>query len=554
MQATSGQSQRTVRMSHELTGVAPDYPMSASKALLLIDEDPNDAAFVTNLLRRNLIEAEIGQATDDAGFAALDGRKRWDVVVVNSRLSWSPARTLLPAVRARWPGAKVILVCAVPGEMHAVEALREDLADFLAVTGSGLGILQETVLGALAVAATGDDESRRLLARSPAGFFRCFADGRLFDCNDALARMLGFDDRVQAMVANRPLVRAEFLRASSLRALSPGGQVDLRLEHREGKPCWGRLHLWPMVLTDTGPAAFEGWVQDVTQRRWHLEMLRQHRETYHTLLEFSPVATAIVGTDGILQQVNAEFERLACAGPGELPGAANYFSFVAPDDVERLKRAHRARIAGKNPPSRYEYDFVNRRGEIRHVQLTAHFVSSRQCTVATHIDLTERLRKENGYKQLAMGLAGDWPDALAGLAACLARALGVAAVVLARPVGDRLEMLAGCLDGRPRMLAPLPADCSALVRLLTGRLHLVVCTEKARAAHPGDRWLHELEAEAFVGLPLISREGVRVGLLFVASHGSLGNVRFCRTAMQIVAPRAVAEIVKRAAPPALDPG
>lgn len=119
---------------------------------------------------------------------------------------------------------------------------------------------------------------RLLFEQNLAGVFRSRADGRILECNDAFARMLGFDSRQEALSVNaRTLYFSQDDRQAYLDELRAKGSVNnfvARFRRKDGQEIWG---METVNVLHEGPEKLEilqGTLIDFTDRRRSEEALK----------------------------------------------------------------------------------------------------------------------------------------------------------------------------------------------------------------------------------------------------------------------------------------
>ncbi len=119
---------------------------------------------------------------------------------------------------------------------------------------------------------------RLLFEQNLAGVFRSRADGCILECNDAFARMLGFDSRDEALTVNASaLYFSEDDRQSYIDELRAKGSVRnfvARFRRKDGSEMWG-LETVNLMREGTGkPEIIQGTLVDFTDRRRFEEALK----------------------------------------------------------------------------------------------------------------------------------------------------------------------------------------------------------------------------------------------------------------------------------------
>jgi len=139
----------------------------------------------------------------------------------------------------------------------------------LAAIGQLVGVLLQNVgLARLAEARRGSAEAaeeryRLLFEENLAGILRTRQDGRILDCNESLARLLGYASRQEVLGRNaRDFYLDPDDRERVLRGIEPGATANARevyWRRRDGTPIWLRVN-----LRATGDGSFEGILVDIS--------------------------------------------------------------------------------------------------------------------------------------------------------------------------------------------------------------------------------------------------------------------------------------------------
>jgi diguanylate cyclase (GGDEF)-like protein/PAS domain S-box-containing protein len=129
---------------------------------------------------------------------------------------------------------------------------------------------------------------RDLFEQSPAALYRASLDGRLLECNSALARLFGYastDDVLQVSTSDLYLDlpdREPFLKHSHDQPVLTNYEV--RLKRRDGTPLWGLLNERIIPGEGMGEAVLEGSLLDITERK-EVEQESQYRASHDPLTE-----------------------------------------------------------------------------------------------------------------------------------------------------------------------------------------------------------------------------------------------------------------------------
>jgi PAS domain S-box-containing protein len=170
-----------------------------------------------------------------------------------------------------------------PDLSHAVSISGLGIAGITMVTLTVLGlaiitsIVDRRYSAQASQLATTEQRYRLLFERSLAGVYRTTLDGRILDCNDACARVLGYDSRKEllesAVVAAyaSPDDLSEFI--ARLQSEKSVTNFERRLLRRDGRPVWVLENA--NLLEVDGAESIQGTLFDITERK-HSEEELQH--------------------------------------------------------------------------------------------------------------------------------------------------------------------------------------------------------------------------------------------------------------------------------------
>jgi PAS domain S-box-containing protein len=141
------------------------------------------------------------------------------------------------------------------------------------------GRLAEQATRSLRNYARHQERYRVLFERSLAGVFRTNLEGRILDCNEAFARILGFDSREEVLATSAwdKYPEAEQRRAYLTQLKDKGSltNFELLVKRRDGSPAW-LLESVTLIPDESGERQeLEGTVLDITRLRELEEQYRQ---------------------------------------------------------------------------------------------------------------------------------------------------------------------------------------------------------------------------------------------------------------------------------------
>ncbi len=150
------------------------------------------------------------------------------------------------------------------------------------------------------------------------------------------------------------------------------------------------------------PSAVVFTFKDITKCERAEEALRESKEKYQKIFETTGTAMVIVEEDMTISLVNAEFEKLSGCSRDEVKGKRSWTEFVAKDDLGRMKEYHRLRRTDPNTaPKNYEFQFVDKQGNIKDIFLTIDMIPGTKKSIASLLDITERKRMEEEVQRVS---------------------------------------------------------------------------------------------------------------------------------------------------------
>jgi len=130
------------------------------------------------------------------------------------------------------------------------------------------------------------------------------------------------------------------------------------------------------------------------------EELRKSEERYRTVFENTGTATVIIEKDTTISLANAEFERLSGYTKDEIEGTMSWTDTTFKEDLERMLAQHKLRRQYRKHAMRnYEFRFVRRSGEIRHVYIVIDIIPGTEKSVASLTDVTDRKMAEDALRE-----------------------------------------------------------------------------------------------------------------------------------------------------------
>jgi diguanylate cyclase (GGDEF)-like protein/PAS domain S-box-containing protein len=277
---------------------------------------------------------------------------------------------------------------------------REEAASLLRISGE---IFVNAIERHRAEAALrGSEQRHRLLfERNVAGVYRTTIDGRIIECNDAMAGILGFSSREELMeqaagdLYQDPAHRDEFIANIRRNGMLTGNEISLR--RKDGRPCW---LLESVHLLSGDPEILEGTVIDITDRKLAENALRESEERYRLLVERMREGLVQASNDGVLEFVNDRFCEMVGYTREELLGLQGDVLLAYPEDVALMREKTRLRL--RHVADQYEIRVRRKDGTVIWVEIggapVVDAAGNVVGSIGVHNDVTERRLAEEALR------------------------------------------------------------------------------------------------------------------------------------------------------------
>ncbi|HXA94391.1 MAG TPA: cache domain-containing protein [Candidatus Dormibacteraeota bacterium] len=174
-----------------------------------------------------------------------------------------------------------------------------ELAGVKGALGEAMALLQTRT----AELEESEQRHRTMFERNPAGMCQTLADGRIVACNEAFARILGFERPADVLAANvgqfyaQPKEREQLL--DRVKAEGTAVNVELQFRRRDGRLIWVLAN----VIRGSGPprADFETTLIDITEQKAADELRSIAKLANAAAHEINNPLTLVIGRLALLQ-------------------------------------------------------------------------------------------------------------------------------------------------------------------------------------------------------------------------------------------------------------
>jgi diguanylate cyclase (GGDEF)-like protein/PAS domain S-box-containing protein len=244
---------------------------------------------------------------------------------------------------------------------------------------------------------------RLLFERNLAGVYRNTLDGRILDCNDALARILGYEDREELIGAYADNLyfeqgdREGFL--ARLRQHGHFSSVEICLRRKDGTPVW--LLESVSLVHDGEREILEGTLIDISRRKLTEDALAASERRYRALVERMREGMRQVDNDDRIEFVNQRYCELVGYSREELLGQIAYQLLAFPDDHDLIRKKNAERRQGIS--DQYEIRVRRKNGQVIWMEIgAAPVVDATGAVVGSigvHNDVTARKLAEAALRE-----------------------------------------------------------------------------------------------------------------------------------------------------------
>ncbi len=251
-----------------------------------------------------------------------------------------------------------------------------------------------------------EERYRTLLENVEDGYYEVDLNGNYIFCNEAFAKILGYDPREVIGLNFREFASPETadriyrIFRSVFETGQPAMAIAVETLRKDGTERLVEFSSFAIKNGEGMTTGFKGTTRDITERKQAEAALRESEEKYRKVVELSNDGIAMV-RDGRHIFVNRRMlDIFGYTLPSELVGEP-ISKLVHPQDLERVQEMALRRQQGESVPSNYEFRGIRRDGQPVQVEVSATRIGYQGTEVALAFlrDVTDRKHSEEALKE-----------------------------------------------------------------------------------------------------------------------------------------------------------
>ncbi len=384
--------------------------------VLLVENDLADAELVLAALARGDVDARVDTVDRLEDVRARLDATSYDVILADYQLEGWRGTEVLPELRRRGLDVPVILVTGTLGEEFTDECLREGATDF--VLKHRLARLPPAVKRAVELKRAKDERAAALdrvrvlsmaIDQGPSAVFITDTMGRIEYVNRRFAEITGYS--AEEVLGKNPRILQSGNTAPETYARLWQTVLEGRVwrseilnRRKSGELYWSLVSISPVRGSDGVVSRFVAVHEDVSERRWAENAIREREERLRQIAENIREVFWVVAADySETLYISPAYEQVwgrSCRSLYEDP--SSFMQAVHPDDRARVIANVTSLRAGEDEGG-VEFRVIQLSGEERWVHAHAAPVRDEQGAVyrisGVALDITERKRAEERLRQ-----------------------------------------------------------------------------------------------------------------------------------------------------------
>ena len=337
--------------------------------ILIVEDKAHDADLAKYEIRKTLSDCEFQVAETRDGFIEALETFQPDVILSDYTLPHFDGMKALKLTLHHAPMTPLIIWTGSISEDVAVDCVKAGANNY--ILKDNLRRLGPAILHAL-------EEKELLVARKQAeqkyqsifenameGIFQSSPQGRFLNLNPAMARLYGYDSPREMIESVRDIATQIYVepekRSEFMRLLNSQNSVEIfeaRNYRKDGSIIWTSTSARTVRDPHGKILYYEGFLQDITQRKRVEEALQNNEKRFRALLEHGLDDISLLAVDGTLLWESPSTIRNLGYAPDEFVGR-NIFEIMHPEDLEWTRSTYAKLL--KEPGNRQHGIFRLRR-------------------------------------------------------------------------------------------------------------------------------------------------------------------------------------------------
>lgn len=322
------------------------------------------------------------------------------ILSANSKLKELISRYEVPSISgAELAGGDVETLAA---RAEAVKSLLSDLRQLQGDIGAHEAKIESQIsdisarndqLLAIVEALRENEELFRVLANTTLTAVLLIQNNKFIYANPAAKNMIGRSSEELSTMNFWDPIHPEFRDrikeyGLSIHSKPLPGRYEVKYVKKNGEEGWAVLTIAPVMYKGEIAGVVSGI--DITERKRAEDALQESEEKFRVLSETSPAAIFLYQGD-LLIYANKAAEQFTGHTRDEML-KKNYWDMVHPRYREMVKSIGIARLSGKQAPTRYEVQYITRKGEVRWAEFAAGLIEYRKkpAGIVIAFDITDR--------------------------------------------------------------------------------------------------------------------------------------------------------------------